>query len=110
MNPTHTPLQLDGKSELTVVWTFSVTFEPGDKSWGKRWASYFSSTSETAELHWVSVTYSFVVAIGLAGLIAVCITITNIIYTFLLHKHSLVSFVVTQTFSNVLLGYTIENS
>jgi len=46
-----------------------VDWEASNTPWDKRWDKYFVPSD--LELHWVSVTYSIVVSIGLAGLITV---------------------------------------
>lgn len=65
-------LKADEKQE--VVWSYGVRFEPSDIAWASRWDTYLAMTD--VNIHWFSITNSFVTVLILSTIFGVVIVRT----------------------------------
>jgi len=57
-----------GKSELLIIFTYSVTWEPSDIPWANRWDKYLLNTDP--QIHWFSIINSLMIVLFLTGMVA----------------------------------------
>ncbi|KAL6052447.1 Transmembrane 9 superfamily member [Balamuthia mandrillaris] len=67
---TGTPMELEltPHKESTVIWTYSVTWEPSPIRWASRWDSYMMMTD--SQIHWFSIINSLMIVLFLTGMVA----------------------------------------
>jgi len=67
-----TPQELkipSGSEKLTIVWTYSVTWEEDPKTpWASRWDKYLRNTDP--QIHWFSIINSLMIVLFLTGMVA----------------------------------------
>lgn len=65
------PFRLDAKSpELSVIYTYSVTFKASELKWASRWDTYLQSAEGTS-IHWFSIVNSLIIVLFLSGMLGV---------------------------------------
>jgi len=57
-----------GKDKLTIVWTYSITWEDSPIEWVHRWDNYLLNTDP--QIHWFSIINSLMIVLFLTGMVA----------------------------------------
>lgn len=66
LGPLKMPKLEKGSTDTeTVIWTYSVTWEPSDIPWTERWNVYLASSPN--QIHWISIVNSLMIVLFLTG-------------------------------------------
>jgi len=63
-----TPQFLNQQPTITVVFTYSVSWQPSDNKWASRWDHYLMMTDD--QIHWFSIINSLMIVLFLTGMVA----------------------------------------
>jgi transmembrane 9 superfamily protein 2/4 len=63
------------RSQLDIIYTYSVIFRPSELKWASRWDSYLQS-AESTSIHWFSIVNSLIIVVFLSGMIGVILVRT----------------------------------
>eukprot|EP01087_Luapelamoeba_hula_P024812 TRINITY_DN957_c0_g1_i1.p1 TRINITY_DN957_c0_g1~~TRINITY_DN957_c0_g1_i1.p1 ORF type:complete len:645 (-),score=84.12 TRINITY_DN957_c0_g1_i1:59-1993(-) len=69
-NPTGSvhPEFVHQKQDTTIVWTYSVSWQPSPIRWASRWDVYLMMTDD--QIHWFSIINSLMIVLFLTGMVA----------------------------------------
>lgn len=67
-NAPVTPQFVNQKKNVTVVWTYSVSYEQSPIKWASRWDIYLMMTDD--QIHWFSIINSLMIVLFLTGMVA----------------------------------------
>jgi len=62
------PQYVNQKKNATIVWTYSVAWEPSPIKWASRWDVYLMMTDD--QIHWFSIINSLMIVLFLTGMVA----------------------------------------
>jgi transmembrane 9 superfamily protein 2/4 len=66
-SPGHQFVKFDGDQDVTIIYTYSVTWQYSPIRWASRWDSYFMMTDD--QIHWFSIVNSVFIVFFLSGIV-----------------------------------------